>query len=45
MGGDGYAALCAAESDTPLAQLRSREKLARSRMMRRVPAVFGDGVR
>lgn len=34
MGGDGYA-LLRAESDTALAQLRSREKLARSGFLRR----------
>ncbi len=37
MGGDGYA-LLRAESDTPLAQLRSREKRARSDFPRRSPS-------
>jgi hypothetical protein len=37
MGGDGYA-LLRAESDTPLAQLRSRENLARSNLPRRLPS-------
>jgi hypothetical protein len=37
MGGDGYA-LLRAESDTPLAQLRSRENRARSDLPRRSPS-------
>jgi len=42
MGGDGYA-LLRAESDTPLAQLRSKENLARSSLARRVPKGIGEG--
>jgi hypothetical protein len=37
MGGDGYA-LLRAQSDTPLAQLRSRENRARSDLPRRSPS-------
>lgn len=42
MGGDGYA-LLRAKSDTPLAQLRSRENLGRSSLVRRVPNGIGRG--
>jgi hypothetical protein len=43
MGGDGYA-LLRAESDTPVAQLRSKGNLARSSLARRVPKDVGEGV-